>query len=186
MRSKVWGFVVAAGVVLCLVATMFPGLVLADTLGSCVVIDPVNHILAVIEGPESSRNGVSCHLPDGWNAPDHPMHFDLIEPSSDPAFDPHHPVTDYFDVLPGGEVQFISDPRVPNAGLATMGRNNFMQVSEGTPAGCLGCSAIIGPINGTTYWLFSEGSPVPEPGTMALFGTGLLGLTAAIRRRLHG
>jgi uncharacterized protein (TIGR03118 family) len=40
--------------------------------------------------------------------------------------------------------------------------------------------------NGETHGLFGELTPTPEPGSMTLFGTGLLGCIAILRRRLAG
>lgn len=48
------------------------------------------------------------------------------------------------------------------------------------------CSGFIGGQVGTTSVSSNPncGTPIPEPGTLALFGTGMLGLAGVIRRRL--
>jgi len=48
------------------------------------------------------------------------------------------------------------------------------------------CSGFVGGDGGTSSSSTSGNcAPIPEPGTMALFGSGLLGVAAIIRRRLH-
>jgi hypothetical protein len=56
------------------------------------------------------------------------------------------------------------------------------------PAGTVGDEVRVS-LNGTNYLslaevqVFSNGTAVPEPGTMALAGLGMMGLAAAFRRR---
>ncbi len=69
---------------------------------------------------------------------------------------------------------------------ANLGAKGSITITGGFPLGTfVDAFGTVGDKNfGTPFT--EAGLVVPEPGTLALFGTGLLGLAAAIRRRLRG
>jgi len=170
----------------------------ADTFGSC-TFDPGTFTLTVTEGPESSADGshVDCNLFDvglvqvGDNA-----FFQLSDAETTQKF----PMSDRVD-LTNNHVTMISDPRVPDHGLVET--PNRITVPEVNLGGGLGFGADLGTglvalqlgcIENNCFNIpvdlkvISDGSPdtvVPEPGSLMLFGTGLLGMAGFLRRKLH-
>jgi hypothetical protein len=73
----------------------------------------------------------------------------------------------------GGEWASASDVLTPNADGYTVGAHVF--VCDGLP--CVPSSGAIA----TGY--AANGTPIPEPASIALFGSGLIGLAGLVRRR---
>jgi hypothetical protein len=108
------------------------------------------------------------------------------------------PCSDRVDAT-NNHITMISDPRVPDHGLpCTPNRTNVPEV----PVGSLGSGADLGtgiiafctsfsnngkcqsstPVN---LVVISDMAKVPEPNSLVLMGTGLLGLASLARRKFH-
>src|SRR5262249_16169108 len=91
-----------------------------------------------------------------------------------------------FDV-PGGSVQGIVINNVLIEGQIATADNAFLFFLK-IPPGELDMGFLQSDLD-PSFWIFSEGrfgvsiNPVPEPGTLGLMGTGLLGVVGAVRRK---
>lgn len=80
------------------------------------------------------------------------------------------------------------------ANLGTIGAGSISVTASGVPNGTILYAEIINPANGQILYITPnseaglldvETSPVPEPGSLALMGTGLVAIASQIRRKLR-
>lgn len=172
----------------------------ANTAGNC-TFNATTNTLIVTEGPESSADhgGIDCNLKDvssGLYSPGHNQFFDLTEQGAS-----KFPCSDFVDVT-NNHVSLISDPRVPDQGLpCTPNRTKVPEVAVGKLgfganlgnilALCNGgrltgggkCTGTSIPVDLIVISDQSSTAVVPEPGTMTLLASGLIGIGGLVRRR---
>jgi hypothetical protein len=134
---------------------------------SCTVTG-TNAVTIMESSDEASESGAGTCTISGVALPMSAINLDILENQSDPNFDSSKPVSDYMEITPGGNIVLLSDS--DDMGLPTR--------TNATVAGTepVGFGPVVFSAGGTTYTVFSDLAPVPEPSTILLFGSGLLAL----------
>jgi PEP-CTERM motif-containing protein len=160
-------------VLILLVLGFLPAKAFAD--GITCTVTGTNAVTIMESATEEVTSGDETCTISGVSLPSSAAVLDVLENTSDPAFDSSKPVSDYLNIDPSGNIVVKSD--TDDMGLATR--------TEATVVGTepLGFGSVVFSVGGTTYTFFSDVAPIPEPSTMLLFGSGLLALFARRKRQ---
>ncbi|MGH9680384.1 MAG: PEP-CTERM sorting domain-containing protein [Candidatus Acidiferrales bacterium] len=136
---------------------------------SCTVTG-TNAVTIMESSNEADESGAATCKISGVTLPSSDVNIDILENQSDLNFDSSKPVSDYMEITPGGNIVLLSDSDtmgLPTRPTATV---------EGPEP--VGFGPVVFNVDNTTYTVFSDLAPTPEPSTILLFGSGLLAFLA--------
>jgi len=177
---------------------LLPAFALADDISCSLSIDPLtgNNVVTIMEVNEKPGSG-TCQSKD-YDPGDlldrakSDVHVGVLEPGV--PVDPKKPYSDKLNInAANGAITVLSDfaHHGDEQNLPQFSKPADVTVTEGAE-GTFGpvTWTVLGQHGGTTEYVFFSDlpgvspPPAPEPGTLALFGTGLLSLAGIVRRQL--